>query len=89
MAAKKGELKIEIVSELDGVWNRLYDGDVLVFLSRALIQSARETKHNHPNVRVVVITGLIPEEEVIILSSEWLGGVEALEKHLHKGAQGL
>jgi hypothetical protein len=45
----------------------------LVFLSRSMIHKAREVKKLYPKIRVVVFTGLIPDDEVIILSKGWIG----------------
>jgi hypothetical protein len=45
----------------------------LVFLSRSMIPKAREVKRSYPKIRVVVFTGLIPDDEVIIVSKGWVG----------------
>lgn len=49
------------------------DIDSLVFFSRSMISKAREVKKSYPRTRVVVFTGLIPDDEVIIASKGWIG----------------
>lgn len=45
--------------------------DILIFLSRGAISEARAIKRQYKHLRVVVLTGLIPEDEVVILSKSW------------------
>ncbi|MFH1098459.1 MAG: hypothetical protein V1723_00830 [Candidatus Uhrbacteria bacterium] len=45
--------------------------DIVIFRTRSMLEEARAIKREHPNVRVVVFTGLIPNDEVIIVSKGW------------------
>lgn len=47
--------------------------DILVFLSRSEIAKARAIKKAYPTVRVVVLTGLIPTDEVVVAATSWAG----------------
>ncbi len=62
------------------------DIDSLIFLSRGMISKAREVKKSHPRIRVVVFTGLIPDDEVIIADKGWISSdFETLLKQIIVG----
>lgn len=69
---------VETVETSDDARRRLEQGnvDVLVFNSRSHISAARELKRHFPRVKIVVMTGLIPKEEVIIVHKAWIHGEE-------------
>lgn len=66
--------EVETVETVEDARERLSRGgvDVLVFNSRSQISAARELKRAFPNVPIIVMTGLIPKEEVIIVCKSWL-----------------
>lgn len=45
--------------------------DVLFFLSRGAISQARAIKKKYPLLLVVVLTGLVPEDEIVIVNKTW------------------
>ena len=47
--------------------------DVVVFISRSMISEARELKKARPRLKVVVLTGLIPDDEIIFVDKTWIG----------------
>lgn len=48
-----------------------YRIDVLFFLSRSAISQARAIKKKYPLLLVVVLTGLVPEDEIVIVNKNW------------------
>ena len=48
----------------------------VIFLTRSMMAKAREMKaifrQRHRNTKVIVLTGLMPEEDVIIVHKDWL-----------------
>ena len=47
--------------------------DVVVFISRSMISEARELKKARSRLKVVVLTGLIPDDEIIFVDKTWIG----------------
>ena len=47
--------------------------DVVVFISRSMISEARELKKARSRLKVVVLTGLIPDDEIILVDKMWIG----------------
>jgi len=56
--------------------------DVLIFNSRSMIPEAREIKRQHRRLKVIVLTGLIPDDEVVLMDKGWISslGGEVLEE---------
>ncbi|OGZ33325.1 MAG: hypothetical protein A3I88_00145 [Candidatus Portnoybacteria bacterium RIFCSPLOWO2_12_FULL_39_9] len=46
--------------------------DTLIFISRDKLAEARQIKKVHRRLKVVLFTGLIPEEEIILVDKGWL-----------------
>jgi len=55
--------------------------DIVIFISRGMLDEARAFRKAHSSSRVVLLTGLIPEEEVVILDKRWLVDSE-MQRHL-------
>lgn len=75
---------VEIVATTDDARKRLVNRnplvDVVVFDSAVNISDARALKRERPRLTVVVLTGMIPKDEVLILSRDWLdGGKDSIE----------
>ena len=47
-------------------------GDVLIFVSLSMLTEAREIKKRNPWMKVVVLTGLLPDDEVVVVDKDWL-----------------
>jgi len=62
-------LAIEIIPNSDETLDRAirHRGSVIVFLTRHMIQKAREIKEKHPDIKVVVFTILMPRDEITII----------------------
>lgn len=54
--------------------------DVLVFDSRSMLHHARKVKQAYPKLKVVLFTGLIPEDEVILVSKGWPLGIDMVRR---------
>lgn len=54
--------------------------DVLVFISRGMMTKARKIKKEYPKLKIVLFTGLIPDEEIILVSKGWLLGVKETQR---------
>ncbi len=63
----------EVLKKLDG-------HGVLVFVTRGMLGEARRIKREYPNIRVVVLTGDIPDDDVIVVSKRWILSNEQLER---------
>lgn len=53
---------------------------VLVFLTRGMLGEARRIKQQYTEIRVIVFTGLIPADDVIVVSKGWVLTSEQLER---------
>ena len=49
--------------------------DVLIFNSRSMIPAAREIKRQYRRLKVIVLTGLIPDDEVILMDKGWISSL--------------
>lgn len=56
----------ETTAELDGVIQE-FQPELVIFNSRSHCELAHAFKKNHPNIIVVVVTGLVPKDEIIVL----------------------
>jgi len=66
--------KIKVLNKGDDVAMNIAngEGDMVIFLSRSMIKCARDLKIQFPRTEIFVLTGLIPENEVVILNKLWL-----------------
>lgn len=70
---------VEIVPTVDAARQRLKTYphvDVLVLNSRSMIPDARAFKREFSRLKVIVITGVIPQEEILLIDRGWLSGGE-------------
>ena len=74
---------MEVLETADAARKRLQQGgvDKVIFTSRDMLLRARELKGAFPRVEVIVLTGLIPEDEVMIVSKNWLGSTSLEDAH--------
>lgn len=73
--------EVEIIDDLAMVSARLSGSiDTLIFLSRGMLYSARKIKETHPQLKIVVFTGLIPDEEIIIIDKGWSLNPKQIQK---------
>ncbi|MFC1598611.1 hypothetical protein ACFL2U_01185 [Patescibacteria group bacterium] len=77
--AKKSEqdqINFEIVDDIEAINDRLHtlnDIDTLIFISRSEIDNARKIKKQYSHIEnVIVLTGLIPDDEILIIEKTWL-----------------
>lgn len=65
---------VEVVDTLNEALEKLRNGriDAIVFNSRGMLDQARKIKREHRNTKVIVFTGLIPDDEVILVDKGWL-----------------
>ncbi|OGC47426.1 hypothetical protein A2713_02330 [candidate division WWE3 bacterium RIFCSPHIGHO2_01_FULL_35_17] len=54
--------------------------DTLIFISRDMLAEAKKIKKVHHRLKVVLFTGLIPEEEVILVDKGWLFSSKEIER---------
>ena len=62
----------QIVHSMEELTPLLDDTDVLIFVTLGLLHEAEEIKLAHPRLKVIVLTGLLPEDRVILLSKRWV-----------------
>lgn len=68
---KEKAAEVEVVETLSDALKQLGTTDILVFVTRGMLSEARKVKRGHPRVKVVLFTGLIPDDEVILVSKRW------------------
>jgi DNA-binding NarL/FixJ family response regulator len=51
---------------------RMGDVDVLIFNSSSMIFEARKIKKEYRQLKVIVLTGLLPDDELILLNKAWI-----------------
>lgn len=61
----------EVVNSVEAARGLLDRTDVVIFVTAGLLGEARRIKQSHSRIRVIVLTGLVPGDEVIILSKLW------------------
>ncbi len=73
---------VEVVDTLDEALKKLQNEriDAIVFKSRGMLNEARKIKQEHRRTRVIVFTGLIPDDEVILIDKGWLLGREEIQR---------
>lgn len=58
------------------------DVDIVVFVTRGMLAKARGIKATYPRVKVVVLTGLLPEDEVVLINKIWLNNYRSIRDHI-------
>ncbi|KKT25252.1 MAG: hypothetical protein UW11_C0031G0005 [Parcubacteria group bacterium GW2011_GWA2_43_9b] len=64
---------VEVISSVEEAERKVRRGEIniLVFLTRGQVQNARRIKTAYPYVKVAILTGLIPDDEIIWVSKAW------------------
>ena len=82
----KEEKRAEFVKIVDTVEEALErvrrsDADILIFRSRSMISEARRINKQYRRLKVLVLTGLIPDDEVVLVDKGWIAhlGSQVLE----------
>lgn len=56
--------------------------NVVVFITRGMLSEAKKIKATYPRVKVVVMTGLLPEDEVVLIDKTWLCSRRSIREHI-------
>lgn len=76
--------QVEVVKRVTGEEDvKPFRADILVFLSRSELRKAKRIKSKYPKLKVVVLTGLIPRDEVVVASTSWVGETTVFDFVLH------
>ena len=62
---------VQVVDSVEAAKQLLDRAEVMIFVTAGLLYEARSIKEANPRLRVVVLTGLIPEDEVILVAKQW------------------
>ena len=62
---------VTVVNSVESMRALLCETDLVVFVTAGMLGEADRVKEQHPRIKVVVMTGLIPRDRVIILDSGW------------------
>ncbi len=66
------KIEVEVLDSIDSgeLGHTELDTDVLIliFVTAGMLRKAREIKARFPRIRVIVLTGLIPDDEVTLIS---------------------
>lgn len=54
----------------------------VIYLTRGMLHEARKAATEYPKLRIVLLTGDLPEGEVIIAGKQWVGGEVLLKMAL-------
>ena len=73
LSAEKSFASVEIIGSVEEAEKkaRNHEIDVLVFLTRGQVEKARKIQKACPWLRVVIYTGLIPDDEIIWVNKVW------------------
>lgn len=69
----------KVVDNIDEALIKAEEIDSLIFVSRSMISEARKVKKSYPWIDIIVLTGLIPEDEVILVSKAWIGSKQSIQ----------
>ncbi len=58
--------EVHVARSINEALGILRGNGILVFVTRGMLGEARRIKHQHPEIRVVVFTGDVPDDEVLI-----------------------
>jgi len=74
---KKRAESVIVVESTDEAIKRLdmNDVDILIFNSRGMIPEAREIKRKYRRLKVILLTGLIPDDEIILMDKGWIASL--------------
>jgi len=56
--------EVEVVNSVDEAKIRVHFTNIMIFVTAGLLRVAREFKELNPRLSVIVLTGLIPEDEI-------------------------
>lgn len=76
------EFGIELAETAEEGVAKLSIGGVLVFISRSEATQAEQIADERPDIRVFVLTGLIPPRKVVYLEKSWFGPSPALAESM-------
>ena len=71
--------EVRIVKSSEEALPWLHDEGTIIFVNRGLLGEAQRIAKWHPRLRGILMTGLLPEGEVILASKEWVT-LELIEK---------
>jgi hypothetical protein len=71
---KEEKIIVEVVTSVEEAMKFFSRMGVLIFITLGMLNEARRIKESHPWLRVIVFTGLLPEDEVILFHKRWLSG---------------
>ncbi len=65
---------VDVVDGLEKMYKILKTDsvDVIIFMSRSMITTARKLNNEYPSVSVFVTTGLMPKDEIVLVDKYWL-----------------
>ena len=63
---------VEVVNSLDEVKQLLHRTDILIFMTLGMRHEAELIKQKNPYIKVIVLTGLLQKDEVILIDKRWV-----------------
>ncbi|MBI4032768.1 hypothetical protein HY374_03620 [Candidatus Berkelbacteria bacterium] len=69
---------VRVVRSTDEALAWLYNRDVIIYISRGMTDEAKKVAAEHPRIRVILFTGLVPDGEVIFVSKTWVYSSEQI-----------
>lgn len=73
-------VQVHVARSVEEALAKLDDKGVLVFVTRGMLGEARRIKHQHPKIRVVVLTSDVLDDEVLIVDKTLSLTVEQLRR---------
>ena len=71
---ERNRAEAKVVTSVEDADMELQHGrvDVLIFMTLGLRHEAERIKTQYPKVKVIVLTGLLPDDEVVLVDKSWL-----------------
>lgn len=78
---RKRAKSVEVVDTIEEVWKKAKrdEMNILIFLSAGRASEARAIKEKYRHLKVLILTGLIPDGEIIWVSKRWASEMKILK----------
>jgi hypothetical protein len=63
--------EVQVVNSVQEARNLIRQTDVMFFMTAGLLPEARNMKQENKRAKVIVMTGLLPEDDVVMFDKAW------------------
>ena len=76
---------VQVVQSTQEALSWVMGSGTIVYISRGMIREAEKVAAEHLSVRVVLLTGLLPEGRVVFVNKTWISSAEQVENVVLRG----